>query len=711
MPYHKLYYSLKPYLPRAIRLAARRAVAQRKRRVSGQVWPINSDSNKKPTGWAGWPDGKKFAVVLTHDIESAKGLERCRRLAEMEVKLGFRSSFNFIPEGDYLVSEKLRKDLARDGFEVGIHDLKHDGKLYSSKEAFKERALRINRYLNEWNASGFRSGFMHHNLDWLHNLDIQYDSSTFDTDPFEPQPDGANTIFPFWVSNPKNSNANAERGYVELPYTLPQDSTLFILFQEQNIDIWKKKLDWVAANGGMVLLNTHPDYMTFENEQKSSVEYPIAFYQEFLEYLLSKYQGQFWHALPKTVAKHISQLRPLPVNRRPLRVCMITHSHYARDNRVIRYAEALAARGDEVDVFGLRPTPESPDHERIGDVNVFCLQDRFAKKGKHALGYLFPLLRFFFRSSFWIMRRQGQHPYDVCHIHNIPDFLVFAAWYPRLRGAKLILDIHDVVPEFFASKFSKREQIKLARSLLLMERWSARFAHRVIIANDLWLEKYATRTGANGKCSVFINNVDTKIFRPRSRTRNDGKFIMIFPGGLQWHQGLDIAIRAFHKVAAQMPHAEFHIYGDGNMKESLVALTIELGLSEKVRFFKPLPVREVAEIMANADVGVVPKRADSFGNEAYSTKIMEFMALGVPVIVSNTKIDQYYFNDTVVKFFESGNEDALTRAILDIREKDSRETLIRNANAYVQRNSWETRSRDYLSLVDSLALDSNLRRS
>lgn len=134
----------------------------------------------------------------------------------------------FLPE--------LRNDLENRGFEVGVHGLKHDGKLYTSGKIFKERAHRINHYLKKWNAVGFRSPAMHHNLEWIHDLHIDYDASTFDTDPFEPQNDGVGTIFPFWVEH-----KTLRKGYVELPYTLPQDSTLFIIMKEKTNNIWKKK--------------------------------------------------------------------------------------------------------------------------------------------------------------------------------------------------------------------------------------------------------------------------------------------------------------------------------------------------------------------------------------------------------------------------------------------------------------------------------------
>ena len=178
---------------------------------------------------------------------------------------------------------------------------------------------------------------------------------------------------------------------------------------------------------------------------------------------------------------------------------------------------------------------------------------------------------------------------------------------------------------------------------------------------------------------------------------------MLFPGGLQWHQGLDIAIRAFQKISARLPQAEFHIYGDGELKSDLVALAQELGLEHKVRFFNPLPLHQIVEVIANADLGVVPKRGDSFGNEAYSTKIMEFMSLGIPVVVSETKIDRYYFNDSVVRFFESGNTVALAKAVLEVLGNEKlRQEMVRCASEYVVHNSWDNRKNDYLQLVDSL---------
>jgi len=297
MNFNSIFYLVKPIIPRKIQVYLRSKKAQRKRLLYKNVWPINENSASPPSNWIGWPDSKKFALVLTHDVELSRGHEKCYQLMELEKSYGFRSAFNFVPER-YSVSKSLIEQLKKNNFEVGVHGLYHDGKLYSSEKVFLQRAKKINYYLQEWGAVGFRSPSMHHNLEWLHNLNIEYDASTFDTDPFEPQSDGVNTIFPFLVQND-----SIEKGYVELPYTLAQDFTNFILLKQNDTSIWEKKLDWIAKNGGMALLNTHPDYMNFTGQRLKADEYPINLYQNFLDYVKTKYEGLYWHVLPKKMTQ------------------------------------------------------------------------------------------------------------------------------------------------------------------------------------------------------------------------------------------------------------------------------------------------------------------------------------------------------------------------------------------------------------------------
>jgi hypothetical protein len=321
-------------------MSLRAIMARRRRHRFVDVWPILASTRVPPPHWPGWPDGNSFAFVVTHDVEGPEGLAKVRRVAELEMSYGIRSSFNFIPEGDYRVSDELRSWLTENGFEVGVHDLHHDGKLYRSRESFAESATQINRYLREWGAAGYRSGFMLHNYAWHHDLDIQYDATAFDTDPFEPQPDGVGTIFPFWMPAPgapieypatlaaaasrsassgsgatgngatardpvpPANGSSAGRGYMELPYTLPQDSTLFFVLREKTPEIWHRKLAWVAEQGGMALINVHPDYLRFSDEGHSTKNYPVEHYASVLAAIRNNFAGSCWHALPRDVARH-----------------------------------------------------------------------------------------------------------------------------------------------------------------------------------------------------------------------------------------------------------------------------------------------------------------------------------------------------------------------------------------------------------------------
>ncbi|MDR3554371.1 MAG: hypothetical protein P4L55_06435 [Syntrophobacteraceae bacterium] len=291
-----LYYSIRPLIPRPLQVVLRRQIAAAKRRATGDRWPIDSEAALAPSSWKGWPEGKKFSLVLTHDVEAAAGLSRCRDLLALERAMGFRSAFNFVGDG-YDVPVSLLRYITDNGFEVGVHGIRHDGKDFKSRRIFESRAPRINRYLKEWQAVGFRAPSMYCRLEWLHELDIEYDSSTFDTDPFELGTTAARTIFPFFVNGASNGD-----GYVELPYTLPQDFTLFVILKEKNPDIWMRKLDWIAEHGGMALTLVHPDYIRFTGKPALG-EYSVDHYQEFLDYIQDRYKGQYWHVLPREMAR------------------------------------------------------------------------------------------------------------------------------------------------------------------------------------------------------------------------------------------------------------------------------------------------------------------------------------------------------------------------------------------------------------------------
>jgi glycosyltransferase involved in cell wall biosynthesis len=386
-----------------------------------------------------------------------------------------------------------------------------------------------------------------------------------------------------------------------------------------------------------------------------------------------------------------------------MKICMLAYSFYESDMRILRYARTLADRGDLVDVIALK-REGAPAFEVMDGVNVYRIQTR-QRNERHWFDYLIRVARFMLTSVFVLSRKHLSKSYDVIHVHSVPDFLVFAAFVPKLLGAKIILDIHDILPEFFASKFGTSKQSMKFKLLLLAEYVSVRFSDHVIIANDLWYERLVNRSARAGRCTAIVNYPDSELFHPRKGLKlGDQKFRITYPGTLNDHQGLDIAIHAVGKIKDEVPDLEFHIYGEGPAKPALVDLSAQLGLSQVVIFHEFLPCDRIAEVMALSDLSVVPKRASSaFGNEAMSTKIMEFMSLGVPVIVSRTKVDSYYHDDSRVRFFESENSLDLANAILLLRRDPKlRELLATNASAYIRSNNWNEKKILYLQLVESL---------
>jgi glycosyltransferase involved in cell wall biosynthesis len=386
-----------------------------------------------------------------------------------------------------------------------------------------------------------------------------------------------------------------------------------------------------------------------------------------------------------------------------LNVCMIGYTHYNSDGRVIRYAETLAKRGDRVDFIALKGEGD-PDEEVRNGVRIFRIQSRTFKE-KSKFSYLFAILAFFFRTMWFLAWQKPNVRYDLVHVNSVPDFLVFSAWLPKMRGAKVILDIHDLLPELYISKFESNENTILYWLLRGVERLSAAYADYVIAANDIWRAKLVSRAQSihEDRCTSILNFPDREIFYRRGRTRNDGKFVMVFPGSLNWHQGIDIAIRALGRIKDEAPNAEFHIYGDGPSVPALKALTESLGLSGRVRIMGGRGIGEMAEIMENADLGVVPKRNDLFGDEAFSTKILEFMIMGLPVVVSSTKIDRFYFSDSVVKFFRAGDDADLADAMLAmIRNPEVRNRMAQNAMEFAEKYDWESNKDKYLNIVSLL---------
>ena len=227
-----------------------------------------------------WPDDYQMASVLTHDVETSQGLRFVDRLASLEERHGLRSAWFVVPH-KYKIDEGLVEDLRDRGHEVGVHGYNHDGRLFESKHTFQRRTGPINQAIAQYQGSGFRSPMVHRNLTWLQALNIDYDASCFDIDPFQAMPGGVGGVWPFIVGK-----------LVELPYTLPQDHTLLVSLGESSPRIWIEKFDFLRRMTAMAMLVTHPDYLNTEKR--------LDVYRQYLEYVAE--QRQCWNALPHEVA-------------------------------------------------------------------------------------------------------------------------------------------------------------------------------------------------------------------------------------------------------------------------------------------------------------------------------------------------------------------------------------------------------------------------
>jgi peptidoglycan/xylan/chitin deacetylase (PgdA/CDA1 family) len=299
-PLMRGYYAVKPLLPRPLQIAIRRRHAARRARREFPAWPIEpllvdherarfrrriEETGGTQVPFVGyWPEGRQFASIVSHDVEGPEGIANIPRVLEVERKHGIVSCWNFCAEW-YEIPDGTFEAVRAAGCEVGLHGILHDGKLFRDRASFEANLPKIHRYLEQWDVAGFRSPATHRNPDWMPELGCLYDGSFPDTDPFEPQAGGCCSIFPFFIGN-----------LVELPITLVQDHTLWEILDDESIDRWVEKAEWVASNHGLVQLLVHPDYLLSDER--------LALYDSFLEWLSAlDRDGSGWHALPGEVAE------------------------------------------------------------------------------------------------------------------------------------------------------------------------------------------------------------------------------------------------------------------------------------------------------------------------------------------------------------------------------------------------------------------------
>jgi len=385
--------------------------------------------------------------------------------------------------------------------------------------------------------------------------------------------------------------------------------------------------------------------------------------------------------------------------------CMIVHAYYPLgETRVQREAEALLKHNHEVDVICLRKKNELA-MDYFKGVRIFRLP-LIRHRGSGLFVQFLEYLVFFFLVMVKVTWLYGQQRYQTIQVHNPPDFLVFTAWVPRLLGAKIILDMHDPMPEFYMGKFHRNFNYLLLCLVRFQESISCKFAHHVIVVGHHWRQMLVEKDVAPEKISIVMNIADETIFRPlnaRSIQAKTNKGLhLIYHGAITYRYGLDLVLEAMAQL--RRPDIFFTILGKGDYMEVLIRKVNKLKLNSQVTFYQELlQAEKLPEILLKSDVGIVPYRNDPYTDNLLPTKLMEYAALGLPTISARTTGISKYFDNDMVEFFTPGNIGDLVLSILKLYNNRLRlETLAQGIKRFNRNNNWTKISARYITLVNRL---------
>jgi glycosyltransferase involved in cell wall biosynthesis len=384
---------------------------------------------------------------------------------------------------------------------------------------------------------------------------------------------------------------------------------------------------------------------------------------------------------------------------------MIVHAYYPiGEIRVEREARALIEKGYEVDVICLQQNGESAVSVEDG-VNVHRLPVT-RHKGKGIAVQFFEYLAFFVLAFFKVTALHLKRRYNVVQAHNLPDFLVFSAIVPKMLGARLILDLHDLMPEFYAGRFHSGMTSLPIRLLCWQEKLSCLLANHVITVTELWRQTLIERGIPARKISVVMNVANDRIFQKSNVTpvARNGHFNLIYHGQLSQRYGIDLAIRAVDLLRKEIPEICLTIHGRGDYLNELRMLTETLGLSSNVQFSTQyVPTPELPQLIGNAHAGIVPYRRDIFTDGILPTKMMEYAALGVPVVAARTTAITAYFDSEMVQFFTPEDVHDLADSIMLLfKDRNQLAQYARNIEKFNERYNWKTVAAQYVEVVDRL---------
>lgn len=386
-------------------------------------------------------------------------------------------------------------------------------------------------------------------------------------------------------------------------------------------------------------------------------------------------------------------------------VCMVAYTVYSFDARVRREAETLAAAGFSVRCLTTRSGP-SPTRFTLNGVEVRELNVP-KYRGKSLVKYAASYLWFLAVTSVISFRLMMDDELDILHAHNLPDFLVFAGLLPRVMGRKVVLDVHDSVPETFATKFSQTSF--LWRLLCLEERLSALVAHRVICVNQPQRDTLVARGIPRAKTRVLMNAPDPSIFRPLPTRQRGGAGAvacnLVYHGTMSERLGVDLIIAAVANVKHRLPGVRLHLWGTGDDLERFQRLADVLGVGDRV-LFNPqgFALHELPQHLQSMDMGVVGNRRSVAGELMLPVKLLEYVSLGIPAIVPRLRTIQHYFADDMVRYFEPESVESLAEAIYEVHSTpDLTCKQIVRARAFIEQYGWERQGEEFVAEYRGLA--------
>jgi glycosyltransferase involved in cell wall biosynthesis len=385
------------------------------------------------------------------------------------------------------------------------------------------------------------------------------------------------------------------------------------------------------------------------------------------------------------------------------RICMVALTNYQSDARVRREAEALVDRGDVVDVICLRGS-DTPPTRSLGGVRLYEVWvPRY--RGSSTFTYAAQYTFFFVLAAIGVSWLHVRRRYDVVQAHTMPDFVVFTAGIAKLLGAKVLLDVHDLVPELYESKFGLSESHRAIRLLRWIERKSIAFADSAIAVHKPQLDALVSHGNPREKFNIVLNAPDPTFFSQRARHASpDSTFKLVYHGTIAPRHGLETAVRAVAHVRDQIDKVEFLILGVGDGVPQIERLVRELELDEIVLVPKTMvPLEELLPLISDADIGVVPILDDGFTKYMLPVKLLEYVALGIPIVCSDTETIRAYFDDTMLAFFPPGDEQALAERLVELyRDTNARAELPKRASAFLDGHSWEAQKHRYYEVIDQL---------